>query len=109
VKWRQPAASINPFGPPPQPWECGHYRFRFAYDHARMIFQANDAIEAFADTEGTDPARIAPDLFAAAVSAAAHHLRDAIPLDDIPAAARAAVLIAWYDALADHADRVRHP
>jgi hypothetical protein len=72
------------------------------------MFQANGTIEAFADTEGTDPALIAPDLFAAAVSAAAHHLRDAIPPDDIPATARAAVLIAWYDTLADHADHVRH-
>ena len=108
MKWRRPAASINPFSPPPQPWERGHYGFRFAYDRARSIFEAEDAIIAHAADEADDPALVAPDLFAAAIGAAARLLDGAVPPPIVPEVARAAALVAWHDALADHADRVRH-
>jgi hypothetical protein len=105
LKWRRPDTSTNPFGPQHQPWEHGHYGFRSAYEGARAILEADDAIVAFADSETADPAFVAPDLFAAAAAVAAHHLRDAVPAPAVPEVARAAALIAWHDALRDHADR----
>ena len=104
VKWRN-APSINPFGPPPQPWERGQYRFRLAYDRARAVFQEGDAIVAHAEDEADDPALVSPELFAAAVSAAARFLDGAVPPSIVSEVARSAALVAWHDALADHADR----
>jgi hypothetical protein len=94
LRWRRPDASISPFAPPPYPWERAHHGFRAAYECARTVLEAGDAITAFADSDAADPALIAPDLFAAATSAAAHRLRDAIPAPTIPEAARAVALVA---------------
>jgi hypothetical protein len=109
LKWRRPDASINPFAPPPYPWERGHHGFRAAYERARTVLEAGDAITAFADSDAADPALVAPDLFAAAASAAALDFRDAIPAPAVPEVARATALVAWHDALRDHADRVNTP